>query len=232
MSTRKPYDDRTFLSKYGVAVFVGVLAALLIGAGLGFYFFFGKVPPPKKPEEIMVHLEPPPLPPPPPPPPPPPKTPPPLEKMVEQPPVKPDEPKPKDVAKTPDKAPGPPGPKATGPASNAGLAGNGGDGVGIGGGSGGGGSLWGWYASEVQSFVRQALSDNPKTRDAALRVKVRLWSDSTGRITRTELSGSTGDPNLDAAIRNEILTGMQLPDAPPQGMPMPIVMRISEQRPN
>ena len=75
------------------------------------------------------------------------------------------------------------------------------------------------------------MRQNDKTRDANLRLKVRIWSDSNGRITRAELSGSSGDSSIDVAIKNEVLVGLQLQEPPPAGMPMPIVMMIREQRP-
>jgi outer membrane biosynthesis protein TonB len=147
--------------------------------------------------------------------------------MVEQPPVNKPEDKPKDPSKP--NSPAPPGPAATGPASDFGLAGGGGGG-GIGG--GGGGSKYGWYAGKVQEAIAEALRRNAKTHDASLHVKVRIWSDNTGRITRAVLSGTSGDPSLDEAIRDEVLTGLVLPEAPPSDMPMPIVLRLNEQRPN
>jgi periplasmic protein TonB len=148
--------------------------------------------------------------------------------MVEQPTVKPDE-KPKDQPKAPDRPPAP-GPPATGPASDEGLAGGGGTG-GTGDG-GGGGSRWGWYAAQVQAAVTDALRRNNVTRDAALKMKVRVWADPTGRVTRAELAGSTGNPSIDAALRNDVLVGLQLSQPPPSDMPMPIVMRITELRTN
>lgn len=78
----------------------------------------------------------------------------------------------------------------------------------------------------------EALGKNRRTRSASLSVKVRIWADATGRITRASLSGSTGDPATDKAIENEILTGLQLQEPPPDDMPMPIVMRITAKRPN
>ena len=148
--------------------------------------------------------------------------------MVEQPPVPKPEEKPKDEPKTPDKPPGPPTPVASGPPSDFGIGGpGGGNGVG-----GGGGSRWGWYADEVQERIAEALRQNDKTKEAKLRVKVRIWADNTGRITRAALAGSSGDPSLDAALKNQVLTGLNLPEAPPSDMPMPIVMLINEQRPN
>jgi membrane protein involved in colicin uptake len=148
--------------------------------------------------------------------------------MVEQPKVeKPEPPKPKLEAKV-DRPPAP-GPKASGPPSDDGIGGGGG-GDGIGG--GGGGGKYDTYAFQVQEQVAEALRDNNETRAAALKVKVRIWSDGAGRITRAELAGSSGDPEVDAAIKNQVLVGLQLREPPPQDMPMPIVMMIREQRPS
>jgi TonB family protein len=63
-------------------------------------------------------------------------------------------------------------------------------------------------------------------------IEVRVWPDATGRITRAKLDRSTGDAALDAAIRDEALSGLQLQQPPPEGMPTPIVLRVSARRPN
>ncbi|MCE0483748.1 MAG: TonB C-terminal domain-containing protein [Methylacidiphilales bacterium] len=221
-------DDRTFLEKYGVILGLAVVVLLLASGGIVAYFLTGPAKAPKKPEEIMVKLLPPPLPPPPPPPPP--KVPPPPEqKMVEQPKVKPDEQKPKEAKN--DHPPGPSGPKASGPPSDEGIGGTGG-GDGTIGGDGSGSSRWGWYAGEVQSAIADALRKNDKTRTAVIHLKVRVWADRSGRITRAKISGSSGDPAVDNALQSEVLTGLSLPEAPPTDMPMPIVLRISAQRPD
>jgi outer membrane biosynthesis protein TonB len=100
------------------------------------------------------------------------------------------------------------------------------------GGNSGNGSKWGWYASQVQSRIQEAMQRNRKTRSASLSVSVRVWPDSTGRIARAQLAGSTGDSGLDAAIRDEILTGLQLQEPPPAGMPAPITLRLAARRPH
>ncbi len=137
---------------------------------------------------------------------------------------------PKDIAKSPDKPAGPPGPKASGPPSDFGIGGaGGGDG---GGGGGGGGSQWGWYAGEVQARIVDALRQNDKTKAARIHLKVRIWVSNAGSVTRATLASSSGDASLDEALKNQVLIGLSLPEAPPSGMPMPIVMMISAQRPN
>ena len=147
--------------------------------------------------------------------------------MVEQQPVQ-DAQKP---APPKEKAPEALGTSITGPGGGQDL----GLGSGLGGGGGyggeGGGSKYGWFASEVQSRIADALRNNPRTRRASMNVVIRVWPDSTGRITKARLSGSTGDPSLDATLKDDILTGLQLTDPPPADMPLPIVMRLSAQRP-
>ena len=169
------------------------------------------------------------LPPPPPPPPqftPPPPPPQQEEQKMEQPMIKEDQPK---VAEPPKDEP----PLGTN------IKGDGHDSFGLGSGPGNGrigpagnGSKWGWYASQVSSRIQAALQQNRKTRSASMSVNVRVWPDSTGRITRAQLAGSTGDAALDNALRDEVLTGLQLQEPPPAGMPAPIVLRVAAHRPH
>jgi len=97
---------------------------------------------------------------------------------------------------------------------------------------GGNRSRWGWYAGQVQKTVAEALRQNPRLRKAAMSAQVRVWADSNGRVTRVTLAKSTGDPALDEAITSEALRGLQLAEAPPRGMPMPINLKLTARRPN
>ncbi|MCA1452490.1 TonB C-terminal domain-containing protein, partial [Bradyrhizobium sp. BRP22] len=129
----------------------------------------------------------------------------------------------------------PPGPlsldaKATGPGDLFNLGGK--EGGSPYGGGGGGGSRWGWYASMVQAQIESALRANNRTRRAVMEVQIRLWADSTGRINRVQLVPSTGDAELDALIRNDVLGGLTLREPPPKDMPMPMVTRVTARRPS
>lgn len=170
---------------------------------------------------MMVSLPPPPPPPPqntPPPPPP-------QDQKTEQPMIKEDAPK---EAEPPKPA----------PQLGTGIKGNGPDGFGlgthgngmIGGSNNSKGTKWAGYASQVQARLEQALRSNRKTRSASLNVNVRIWPDDTGHVTRAQLSGSTGDPSLDTAIRDEVLGSLQLAPPPPD-MPKPITLRLAARRP-
>jgi len=152
---------------------------------------------------------------------------------MEQAPVAPQE-KPAEQPKP--KAAAPLAPLGTGlKGDGPGLSGLGGSGEGGGlfGGtnSGGGGSKWGWYAGQVQARVAEAVRRNKTASSANIQIKVRIWADSTGRITRAKMEGSTGHGDVDQAIQNEVLAGLQLTQPPPAGMPMPIVMRLSVHQP-
>jgi hypothetical protein len=104
----------------------------------------------------------------------------------------------------------------------------------IGGGGGGksGGSRFGWYASQVQRVVAEALRNHPKTSTGSYSIEVRIWPDTNGRIVRAKLAESTGNIEVDAAIAREVLPGLQLQEPPPPGMSLPILMRFSARRPN
>ena len=148
--------------------------------------------------------------------------------MVEQAPVDDKEQKPDD--KPPEAAAVTTSIVGNGPDAFGLKAGNGGNYLGGNGGSHQG-SKWGWYAGQVQTSIADALRKNPLTRSAALSLKVRIWPDVTGRVTRAKLAETTNDQKLDAAI-TDALIGLQLKEAPPAGMPTPIVLRITAHRPN
>ena len=224
------YDDEepSFFQKYRVLIVCGILASIAITVWVAKGQF--EISRSRQDQKmVMVDLAPLPtvLPPPPPPsqlPPPPMET---EQKMITQDPVNAIDSKPDDT---------PPGPLASVGTS---LEGNGPDSFGLRAGKtnfnpGNGkienhdnNSRWGWYASQVQSAISEALQKNDRTRNADFRIVAKIWSDRSGRITRSRLTGSTGSGTLDNAITNEVLAGLVLQEPPPDGMPMPIVLRLT-----
>ena len=229
----RPASWRGSLLRYGAA-----LGAVGLGFGAVYWFLrHDNMPPPRQVRELtIVNI----IPPPPPPPPPPQQMP--EPKMVEQPKmvepeIKQEKPveKPKDEPPKDSKSEELPGPlsldaKAVGPADVFNLGGK--PGGSPYGGGGGGGSRWGWYATIVQAQIESALRANPRTRNAVLQVQIRLWADATGHVSRVQLVSSTGDAELDAIIRNEVLGSLTLREPPPKDMPMPMVTRVTARRPS
>jgi protein TonB len=239
-SKMDPSDDEElgFYQRYRFFIWAGGLILLIAPITLAIRTFTANQPPAKVQPVTFVKL----LPPVPTPTPPPPtqSTPRPQE-MIEQKqmmepetkPIHPDE-KPKEE----NKKQAPPGPlgvnaKGEGQGDAFGLVGRpGGNGL-LNGGGGGSGSRFGWYAAQVQSRIEQALRDNSHTRGASIPgLRVRIWADNTGRVTRAQLIGSTGNAAIDSAITNEVLTGLQLQEPPPADMAMPIVLRVTAHRPS
>lgn len=173
----------------------------------------------------------------PPPPPPPQPTPPPPEPEQAPPPDAPEFVEEKAPDSPSEAAPDEPEPMGSniqgdGPADAFGLTGKGGGGKIGGRGQGGGqGSKFGWYAGRVQNAVSGALRNHRLTRTASMSITARIWVDSSGRVSRAVIEGSSGNREIDSALEQEILGRISLGDAPPEGMPMPIVMRINAKRP-
>jgi TonB family protein len=68
-------------------------------------------------------------------------------------------------------------------------------------GRGGGNGDGGWGAS-VSAHITRALQLDPRTRSAQGAIRVQVDIDSSGRFNSARLLSSTGDPALDAAIRD------------------------------
>jgi TonB family protein len=183
------------------------------------------------------------LPPPPPPPPPlPPKEPPPPEKqtLVQAAPKlaepKPTQAPPRPAAKPSPSAaakPGTPLTAAAGAGPNnygLGVGNGGGDTIGGqgGGGGGGGGDTYGWYAGVIQSQVQVALRRDDRTRGGRYRAAISVWLNAAGQVTRTQIVSFSGDSGLEAAVA-QALSGLSMGQAPPEGMPQPVHLRIAAQ---
>ena len=83
-----------------------------------------------------------------------------------------------------------------------------------------------------RTAIADALPDNPRTRKASMSIIVRIWPDSTGRITKVRVWPAR--PAIRRSMppsQNDVFTGLQLSDPPPADMPLPIVMRVSARRP-
>lgn len=175
----------------------------------------------RKENVTVVQLQLPPAPPPPPPPPPPPETMK-VEEMIKQEEEKEEEPDPTPVIDT----------ALKGPSSGGLVVAQQRPGNFFGKRSDGGKTKWGWYASQVQARLTEALRKNARTRKASGAFEVKIWADpGTGRIQKAALGSSTGDLALDAAII-DAFQGAQLQQPPPEGMPMPIHLRVTARRPN
>ena len=165
------------------------------------------------------------------PPPPPPPKPPEPKKVEEQPKQEIAKPIDKPLPKTPPKqVQAPPRSPLTAEAGTGanpyGLQVGNGSGNVIGGAGGSGSDGWQLYAGTIRSEVQGALRRDDKTRYGRWQVAVKIWLSATGMVTRADVVNSSGDPGVDNAIVRD-LSGLGVGQAPPQGMPQPVHLRIA-----
>ncbi len=91
-------------------------------------------------------------------------------------------------------------------------------------------AAWSPYARAAASGIAESMRRHGKLKNASMDVVVRLWIDATGRVTRV-VADSTGDPVLDTALREDVLKDRQLSGPPPQGMRMPVSLKVSARHP-
>lgn len=162
---------------------------------------------------------------PPPPPPPPPK----------------DQPKPQEMKESPKQMNEPPKqpdqPPADAQLKMTGEAGNGPSAFGAGNinsdyngqatGTGAGRMQFAFYSNGLQRFLQDELGKNPKLRSRDYRVTVKLWLAKDGSITRAEIVGSSGNAEIDETLKTTLPGLPAYREAPPDNMPQPIKIRIS-----
>jgi protein TonB len=95
-------------------------------------------------------------------------------------------------------------------------------------GSGSGtGSRFAWYGALVKDRIQDAVSRDKKLREADFRIMVNVWINAGGTVTRAELIDSTGNAELDSALKVALRNLPPVRDGAPGDMPQPIKLRIT-----
>ena len=82
------------------------------------------------------------------------------------------------------------------------------------------------YLGGLQKSIRDELSRNERLRKGEYKAVVSIWIDRNGDIERFELLGSSGEPDVDAAMK-KVLSSIKHFVEPPSDMAQPIKLRIS-----
>jgi TonB family protein len=204
---------------------IGIVLTLVIAVAV--YFLQDKFQKPaqtKKQIQQITMIQPPPPPPPPP-----------EQKPPEAEPEKLPEPEPeKEPEPAPEQAEEPAGEELGVDAD--GSAGS--DGFGLLGKKGGRGLLGGtggsailWYGGQVKRGLEEELQNklaDSNAGKAAYAVQLNIWIASDGSVSRIELSGPSGKPEVDQAIRAALPTmRFSLSKPPPENMPQPLKIRVT-----
>ena len=89
-----------------------------------------------------------------------------------------------------------------------------------------GGDRFAWYAGMLKQDLLTLLGENHDIRARAYSVNVRLWLDGKGAVTRVALASSTGDRALDQQLSTLLASMDRVAEAPPDGLPQPVQIRI------
>ncbi|MDP2031641.1 MAG: energy transducer TonB [Thiobacillus sp.] len=98
-------------------------------------------------------------------------------------------------------------------------------------GSGGGTNPWGRYDALLNEAVsgafQQALARDKTLKGKNYKVMVKVWIDSSGKVTRSALVDSTGDARADEVLKEALNNMRALRDVPPAEMPQPVKIRVT-----
>ncbi len=83
------------------------------------------------------------------------------------------------------------------------------------------------YANLIKGEVQRSLRKNSALRSQSYSVDVKVWVAAGGGLERVEMATSTGDPELDQALRAGLAALPPFSQNPPTGMAQPIKLRIS-----
>lgn len=82
------------------------------------------------------------------------------------------------------------------------------------------------YRSLLRSKLEQAIMQEMSVRVGSYEVMVNVWVASDGRVTRTELAGTTGDTGKDQALKAALSNVGAVEEPPPANMKQPLRIRI------
>ena len=74
-------------------------------------------------------------------------------------------------------------------------------------------------SSDTLPLASAAVRTQIETAFRNKQVQIQLWSDGAGRVYRIQVISSTGDAQLDAIIRDDVLRSLMLSE-PPNEMPV------------
>ena len=97
-------------------------------------------------------------------------------------------------------------------------------------GSGGGRLGNGTYSQFLAYTFQKLLREDPDLRTQAYRLQAEVWIDTSGRITRAELTRSSGDPALDQQVL-AVLRGAPPLERPPASLTLPVRIALQGRRP-
>ena len=93
-----------------------------------------------------------------------------------------------------------------------------------------GGAKFNWYAGVLKNQIQDALEKEKKLKESQYKLIVSVWLKPNGDIEKLEWSGSDAEPEIEQAVKSALDNMPAMREAPPEGMPQPIKLRISARK--
>jgi hypothetical protein len=93
-----------------------------------------------------------------------------------------------------------------------------------------GGAKFNWYAGLVKSQIENALEKDKKITEGQYKLVVNVWLKPNGDIEKLDVVQSDAKSETEQAIKEALRNMPAMREAPPEGMPQPIKLRISARK--
>lgn len=97
-------------------------------------------------------------------------------------------------------------------------------------GKGGGGSRFAWYDGLVQKTIQDVLDRNKNLDKQNYKVIVKIWLNPDGTVARFDIASSSGNGDIDKAIKLALREIRQIKEPLPDGLLQPIKLRITSRQ--
>jgi hypothetical protein len=93
-----------------------------------------------------------------------------------------------------------------------------------------GGAKFNWYAGILKNQIQDALEKDKKLKEGQYKLIVSIWLKSNGEIEKLEWSGTDAGPEIEQAVKSVLDNMPAMREAPPEGMPQPVKLRITARK--
>ncbi len=93
-----------------------------------------------------------------------------------------------------------------------------------------GGAKFNWYAGVLKNQIQDALEKVKQLKESQYKLIVSIWLKPNGDIERLEWSGAEAEPEIQQAVKSALDNMPAMREAPPEGMPQPIKLRITARK--
>ena len=95
---------------------------------------------------------------------------------------------------------------------------------------GDGGAKYNWYAGLLRSQIQETLEKDKTLKESQYKLIVSVWLRPNGDVEKLEWSGNEAEPEIQQAVKTALDSMPAMREAPPEGMPQPIKLRITARK--